>query len=80
MVIVFQVKHRTTSLGIFGKAVRFKICIFAYLFWNLIGPSLHTQKKANKYIIMSWSLLIEARLFSQKIPFWIALWNETEYV
>ena len=66
MVIVFQVKLRTTSVGIFEKAVCFKICIFPYLFWNLIGPSLHTEKKANTYIIMSWSLLIEARLFSKK--------------
>ena len=65
MVIVFQVKRHRTSLGIFGKAVRFKIFIFSYLFWNLIGPSLHTQKKANKYIIMSCSLLIEARPFSK---------------
>ena len=80
MIIVFMVKRRTSSLGIFGMAFRFKKCIFSYLFWNLIGPSLHTHKKANKYIIISWSLLIEARLFSQKIPFWIALWNETEYV
>ena len=37
---------------------RFKICIFSYLFRNLIGSSLHTKKKENKYIVMSWSLLI----------------------
>ena len=48
MVIVFMVKRRTSSLGIFGKAVRFKKCIFSYLFWNLIGQPVHTQKKANK--------------------------------
>ena len=48
MVIVFMVKRRTSSLGIFGKAVRFKKYIFSYLFWNLIGQPVHTQKKANK--------------------------------
>ena len=47
MVIVFPVTQRTTSLDSLGKVVLYNLqnnMKFCYLFWNLIGPSLYTQK------------------------------------